>query len=110
MEMTGWTTRYGDIDVLLGIPKRSQHERAQYPALARDGLTLEVDGHQIRLAPLAAIIRSKEIANRPKDHEALPQLREINSKPTALKPGDALNLGAAYRRTGPPSSDRDAGR
>lgn len=44
--------------------------------MARAG-TIEVQGRRVQLATLDAVVRSKQVANRPKDHEALPELRSL---------------------------------
>jgi len=76
-EVTNQTSPFGDVDVLLGIPEKSQYERAQYRALAADALVIEVGKDSVLIASLAAVIRSKGIADRPKDHEGLPELRAL---------------------------------
>ncbi len=70
---------FGDVDVLLGIPEKSQNERAQYRKLAEDALVVEVGTDSVLVASLPALIRSKEIADREKDHEALPELRALEA-------------------------------
>lgn len=77
MEVTNWRTTAGDVDVLLGIPAKSQHEKAQYRQLSEHGMTVTVGQDTISIASLDAIIRSKEIAGRPKDREALPELYRL---------------------------------
>jgi hypothetical protein len=67
METTNWRTQFGDVDVLLGIPNKSQYEKAQYKQLAADALVLEVADDTVLVASLPAIIRSKELADREKD-------------------------------------------
>jgi hypothetical protein len=79
MEVTNWRTASGDIDILLGIPDKSQYERAQYRRLAEDALVVEVGQSSILVASLGAIIRSKEIADRDKDRQALDELRAIEA-------------------------------
>ncbi|MDA8067243.1 MAG: hypothetical protein M0T77_01315 [Actinomycetota bacterium] len=77
MEITNWRTTAGDVDVLLGIPDKSRYEKAQYRQLHEQALAVQVGADTIEVAPLTAIIRSKEIADRPKDREALPELYQL---------------------------------
>jgi hypothetical protein len=77
MEIVPWRTSAGDVDVLLGIPNTSRFDLARYEQLAATAIIVEVDGLEVAVASLADIIRSKEIANRPKDREALRELRAI---------------------------------
>ncbi len=79
MEITNWRTASGDVDILLGIPDKSQYERAQYRRLAEDALVVEVGETSILVASLQAIIRSKEIANRQKDRDGLDELRALEA-------------------------------
>jgi hypothetical protein len=79
MEITNWRTAAGDVDVLLGIPDKSQHERAQYRKLAEDALVVEVGDTSILVASLQAIIRSNEIADRQKDRDGLEELRALEA-------------------------------
>ncbi len=79
MEVTNWRTASGDIDILLGIPDKSQYERAQYRRLAEDALVVEVGESSILVASLGAIIRSKQIADRDKDRQALDELRALQA-------------------------------
>lgn len=73
-----WTLRTdaGDVDVLADIPDRLGHRR-RYEDLIGAAATIQRSGQVLRLAALAEIIASKEWADRPKDHEALPELRRI---------------------------------
>ena len=41
---------------------------------------IQIDGHRIPVASLKDIIRSKEIADRPKDREALDELRALRDR------------------------------
>lgn len=77
MELGPWRTTAGDVDVLLGIPNTSRFELARYEQLAEDAVNLEIDSFLVKVASLADIIRSKEIADRPKDREALEELRSL---------------------------------
>jgi predicted nucleotidyltransferase len=46
----------------------------------RDALDTKLAGIDVKVVALAALIRSKQIANRPKDHEALPELEAIAAR------------------------------
>jgi len=46
-------------------------------------MTVDIGGKTVVVASLEDIVRSKEIANRPPDHEALPELRELRDGPPA---------------------------
>jgi hypothetical protein len=75
-EITTWRTDAGNFDVLVNIPGRDGH-RLAYEDLAGRAVVVHGTGFAIRAAALGDIIASKEWANRPKDREALPELREI---------------------------------
>lgn len=66
------TTTAGDLDVTFE-PSGTQG----YADLRRDAEPAELYGVTVRIASLADVIRSKQAANRPKDHRVLPTLREI---------------------------------
>lgn len=76
MQLSTWRTDAGDFDVLADIPDR-RGDRLRYEDLAPRALTFDVTGHPIRVAALSDVIASKEWADRPKDHQALPELRAI---------------------------------
>jgi hypothetical protein len=81
IEIGAWRTTAGDVDVLLGIPSRSRRDLARYEQLAADATELRIDQMRILVASLADIIRSKEITDRPKDREALDELRRLRDAP-----------------------------
>ena len=62
-------TRSGDLDVLRTA------SGLDYRELTTDTIALEIDGLEVRFAPLSRIIAMKEAAGRPKDLAALPVLR-----------------------------------
>ena len=72
----GWnlTTAYGDLDIVF-VPEGTEG----YPDLDRDANEIEIFGAVLRVASLAAIIRSKQATNRPKDQLVLPALRKVLS-------------------------------
>lgn len=77
LEIGAWRTAAGDVDVLLGIPRGSRFELVRYEQLVENATELDVDGLRILVASLDDIIRSKEIADRPKDRGALKELRSL---------------------------------
>jgi hypothetical protein len=96
-ELGAWRTAAGDIDLLLGIPNTSRWELARSDQLTKDATIIEIDGQHIPVASLDHIIRSKEIADRPKDREALDELRTLRENqretgPTPEPPGTGDTL------------------
>lgn len=88
-EIGSWRTSGGDVDVLNGIPRQRTPRRvARYEQLLEDSAVLAIDGREIPVASLDAIIRSKEIADRPKDRDALPELRDLRERRRELEPPD----------------------
>jgi hypothetical protein len=77
MEIGTWTTRAGGLDTLRGIPRDAARNLAGYRELAPRARPKHVAGHEIRVARLEDIVRSKQIANRPKDRAALPELERL---------------------------------
>jgi hypothetical protein len=94
MEITTWRTDAGDIDVLLGIPRDSRWNLARYEQLRENAILLEIGEHTILVAALDDIIRSKEIADRAPDREALPELRQLRD--------DAIDSDAEQPTDAPP--------
>lgn len=76
MDISTWRTDAGDLDVLTAIPTRDGG-RAFYDDLSRRATRMQVAGAVVWVASLADIIASKEWADRPKDREALPELRQL---------------------------------
>ncbi len=81
MEIGTWRTDAGDIDVLLGIPRDGRWDLARYDQLRENAVTIEIGDATVLTASLKDIMRSKEIADRPPDREALPELRELDEEP-----------------------------
>lgn len=85
MEISTWRTDAGDLDVLAEIPDRTGR-RLRYEALLERSTVTQLSGRTVCIASLDDIIASKEWANRPKDHDALPELRRLrdaqNPNPT----------------------------
>ena len=77
LEISTWRTSAGDLDVLVDIPSRDGN-RVLYGDIVTRAVALVVnDQVNVVVADLHDIIASKEWANRPKDHEALPELRDL---------------------------------
>jgi hypothetical protein len=69
------TTRCGDLDLSF-----TPAGTGGYEDLAPRAVTFDVRGLVIRVAALADVIRSKEAANRPKDHATLPILYALQEE------------------------------
>jgi hypothetical protein len=76
MDISTWRTDAGDLDVLTAIPTRDGG-RARYEELVERAKPLDFGGVPVMVAALGDIIASKEWADRPKDREALPELRDL---------------------------------
>lgn len=76
LEISTWRTEAGDLDILNALPSRAGH-RSGYEELAGRAVAMQVGGITVHVAALADIIESKEWAGRPKDREALPELRQL---------------------------------
>jgi len=66
------TTPYGDLDISF-----TPAGTTGYGSLATEAEPFTFRGVALQLASLADIVRSKAAADRPKDHRALPVLREL---------------------------------
>lgn len=76
LAISTWRTDAGDFDVLTDIPARDGALRGYEDVIARAELQT-VGGIFVRIAALDDVIASKEAADRPKDREALPELRRL---------------------------------
>jgi len=70
-------TPFGDLDISF-VPAGT----SGYADLHRDALQADALGVRVELASLADVVRSKEAADRPKDHVTLPTLRRILDEQT----------------------------
>ena len=77
MELSTWRTDAGDVDVLRNLPTLDGG-RADFEQLDRNAVIVDLDDASVRVASLDDIIDSKAWSNRPKDREALPELRELS--------------------------------
>lgn len=76
MEISTWRTDAGDFDVLADMPDAAgRHLR--YEELLPRAAVVRFAGIDVRVAALDDVIASKEWADRPKDQEALPELRRL---------------------------------
>lgn len=75
MEMLNMTTRCGDLDLTFRPAALDD-----YDAVRAASVMFEIHGRQVRVASLDDIIRSKESADRPKDHATLPILRALREE------------------------------
>jgi hypothetical protein len=87
MKMLNLHTRHGDLDLTF-----TPSGTGGYDHLARAATAHQVEGVTVQVAALPDVIRSKTAAGRPKDLEALPELRELAAgpKPTARAGGPTL--------------------
>lgn len=76
VQVATWRTDAGLFDTLADIPDRDGR-RVGYTVLVGDAETIRIHGYEVRTASLEAIVASKQYANRPKDHEALPELEAL---------------------------------
>lgn len=74
------TTAHGDLDLCF-----TPAGTTGYPTLAAESVRLRISGVDVTVASLADIVRSKDAANRPKDHRALPVLRELLAAQTLAR-------------------------
>ena len=72
-------TDAGGFDVLPGLVG-AEGRLVPYDELATRQSVIHGEGFTIRAAALDDIITAKEHAHRPKDHEALPELRAIQAR------------------------------
>jgi len=79
MELSTWRTDAGDFDVLATMPDR-HGAHLRYEDLVSRAITVDISGRPIRVAALADVIASKEWADRPKDRQALPELRDLDRR------------------------------
>lgn len=77
MEIGNWRTPVGGLDILKQIPYTSRQDTVGFDELSVQSTPIEIDGRRIRVASLDALIHSKQVADRPKDRESLPELRRL---------------------------------
>ncbi len=91
MKVLNLTTDLGDLDLAF-----EPAAFAGYDELARDAVTVSVAGVAVAVASLDDVIRSKEAADRPKDHATLPVLYGLRDE-----------IAESARRAGSSRSNRD---
>lgn len=77
-DFSTWRTDAGDLDILKTLPGPAGPRR--YEDLTSDARILHHAGVRVRVASLTAIIASKELAGRPKDQDALPELHHLQQQ------------------------------
>jgi len=80
-----WMTDAGPIDLLAELRDRDGGYHS-YTDLLERSVPYAVGGVIVRLAALGDIVASKEYADRDKDREALPELRELLRRHTEFEP------------------------
>ncbi len=75
MAMLNMTTRCGDLDLTF-----SPAGLSGYDDVLSKSVTYQLSGHTVHVAALDDIIRSKQAANRPKDHATLPILQALKEE------------------------------
>lgn len=78
-EISTWMTDAGPFDVLPGLARADGSVLPYEDLIAREQL-IQGDGFSIRAAALEDIIVAKEHADRPKDRDALPELRALRNR------------------------------
>ncbi len=79
MEISTWMTDAGGIDILRDIPDRDGTHRT-YADLLNQSVTQKFEQVRVRLVGLDELIESKEWADRPKGHDALPEIRRLRDR------------------------------
>ena len=75
MGMVNLITPYGALDISF-----QPAGTAGYDDLIRNATELEIEGTRVPVASLTDVIRSKEAADRPKDHQTLSTLRALRDE------------------------------
>jgi len=75
MKMVNLTTDYGDFDLAFEPAGFTGYEE-----LIESAVTVPIGSANVKVASLSDVIRSKETANRPKDHATLPILYALQDE------------------------------
>lgn len=75
MSTLNTSTRFGDLDLTL-----SPAGIDDYESLRSAAVEFDIEGSRMLVASLDDVIRSKEAADRPKDHATLPLLRAVRDE------------------------------
>jgi len=89
LKVLNLSTDLGDLDLAF-----EPAAFAGYEELAQNAVTVSVAGTAVAVASLDDVIRSKEVADRPKDHATLPVLYGLRDE-----------IAESARRTGPSGND-----
>ena len=87
LSITTWMTDAGPFDVLAGL-EAPDGRLVPYEELVQQASVIQGQGFVIHAAGLVDIIRAKERADRPKDREALPELRAMRDSRDAGQRAD----------------------
>lgn len=79
LDVSTWRTDAGDLDVLVHLRDRAGR-LVPYDEMIGRARAVRLEGVVVTLASLDDIIASKEFADRPKDREALDELRRLAEK------------------------------
>ena len=79
-EVSTWRTSHGDIDIIVGTPKRIRGQLAAFDELVARAHERQAFGMTILVADLDDIIEAKETLNREPDQAALPELRRLRDR------------------------------
>lgn len=85
-ELSTWRTDAGDLDVLTNLPD-SDGRRLRYQDLTGRAVVVDAAGVRITVAGIEDVIASKEWADRPKDREAVAELRALRGGGSATGGG-----------------------
>lgn len=101
MGVSTWQTDAGPVDVLATIPDRDGG-RVGYDELQPRSATMKMDETlTVQVAGLSDIIASKEFANREKDHEALPELHQLEAEQRRPSPAPRSHPSGGIAPKGP---------
>ena len=89
-EVMNWSTQFGRIDTLVGIPD-ADGLPVSYDQLLSRALSVRVGGLDVAVGGLDDVITSKEWSGRRKDAEALPELRRLRDAEREASAGDNDN-------------------
>jgi hypothetical protein len=78
-EVSTWRTDHGDIDVIVGTPRKARRRLASFDELSKRARRRKAFGVDLLIANLDDIIEAKEALGRRTDLLALPELRELRA-------------------------------
>jgi hypothetical protein len=77
IQISTWSTVFGDLDVILNIPSGINGELLRYSELYVNQVDIPFIGIVMHVASLKDIIASKRFVARPKDLAVLPELEKL---------------------------------